>query len=850
MAVFTFNDNFKINAPKHIDTRYLNLFTPWADVASANAGTPSAYRYLGLTVLIGTIEYWYQAGVADINLVPKTGAGTSVTANNGITLTGSNLQLGGTIIHDTLLDLTGTNFKLYINATSNTVSPFVVSNSGIATAILGQVTGSPGGAIAIRGVAGAGNIGVYGSASGATSVGVYGAATVGIAGYFTANTTGGAGISILVTGSANPLLVVSDGQPSSFIANNPSTVGTIPLIQVSRQTTAGTNGMGASFEYYLTQSDGNSINSTILISEFTNATVGAVDTQFRIRGVNASTLADKIIIGAPATKIISTRFEMAQGAAVAAANNLTLGVDGNLFSITGSTQINAITIANWQAGSEIAFIFTGTPLLKNNTAGGGGTAVLSLAGGVDYLAAAGDYIKFAYNGTVWKETTRRPAAGGSAGVFTANNGLSIGPVSSNVQLGGALTQITTISSNNFLLQLFGNNFTSSSSFINAQISGTSTISTIVGYFSNNQTVSGFTGSNTGIRGQASGSVLSNIGGSFLAIGGASSYGVQATADTWGVFGTGNIGVYGVPNATGQAGVKGDGTPNSVYGVWGVGTVGVLGEGAFGSGIGVWGQSIGGIPLLGSSKDTTSNTVTNALTLQRTDVAVPAVGLGIAIDYAYQTNPLGSGGTQNRLASQWVNATDGSQSSKFTLSGVTNGTSLTQWISVIGDGAQFYGTGTAIVAIAGTTGIFTVGTNFGGTFIGGAVGVQAINNSTSTNTVVTTLQSSRQGSSYLGAVGSGTQISFDSKNSTGAISITGLFRNYYTNATSGSEVTQFDFSLATGGVNNTVFTLTGLGKIIANRAAFWIVAANNAAAIAAGGVAGEFYRNGDIVQIVH
>jgi hypothetical protein len=44
MSVYTFNDNFQINAPKHIDTRYINLFTPWASTAAANAAIPGAYR--------------------------------------------------------------------------------------------------------------------------------------------------------------------------------------------------------------------------------------------------------------------------------------------------------------------------------------------------------------------------------------------------------------------------------------------------------------------------------------------------------------------------------------------------------------------------------------------------------------------------------------------------------------------------------------------------------------------------------------------------------------------------------------------------------------------------------------
>jgi hypothetical protein len=77
-----------------------------------------------------------------------------------------------------------------------------------------------------------------------------------------------------------------------------------------------------------------------------------------------------------------------------------------LFTITGNTQINAITTANWQAGSEIILIFTGTPTVKNNTAGGGGTSVILLGSGSDFSATANDVLKLIYDGTSWFEVSR------------------------------------------------------------------------------------------------------------------------------------------------------------------------------------------------------------------------------------------------------------------------------------------------------------------------------------------------------------------------------------------------------------------------------------------------------------
>lgn len=76
------NDAFMILAPKPIDSRYLkNETIPWVSTTEVNTTIPSAYRYQGLTVLIGSIEYWYIGGTADGNLVPKN------ISNNSITLT-------------------------------------------------------------------------------------------------------------------------------------------------------------------------------------------------------------------------------------------------------------------------------------------------------------------------------------------------------------------------------------------------------------------------------------------------------------------------------------------------------------------------------------------------------------------------------------------------------------------------------------------------------------------------------------------------------------------------------------------------------------------------------------------
>lgn len=67
-----FNDNIKINAGKPIDTRYLNSDNEtFLSVSAVNFAIPIGERYIGLTVNINNVEYWYKDGVDDVDLVEK-----------------------------------------------------------------------------------------------------------------------------------------------------------------------------------------------------------------------------------------------------------------------------------------------------------------------------------------------------------------------------------------------------------------------------------------------------------------------------------------------------------------------------------------------------------------------------------------------------------------------------------------------------------------------------------------------------------------------------------------------------------------------------------------------------------
>jgi len=148
-----------------------------------------------------------------------------------------------------------------------------------------------------------------------------------------------------------------------------------------------------------TNGTGGAIATTLVSGE----TFTDFDNLYSLGGVN--TIINNLV--GRALQITGGRFEFPAGANIAAANDLTLGMDGICFIITGNTTINAITVLNWQSGSIISLQFTGTPTVKHNTAGGAGTAKILLMGSVDQAMSANFTLLLKYDGTVWQEVGRK-----------------------------------------------------------------------------------------------------------------------------------------------------------------------------------------------------------------------------------------------------------------------------------------------------------------------------------------------------------------------------------------------------------------------------------------------------------
>lgn len=107
----------------------------------------------------------------------------------------------------------------------------------------------------------------------------------------------------------------------------------------------------------------------------------------------------------------SIRMQLDVGTNVASTNDLTLGMGGNTFGITGDVQINAITTTNWQEGSDIWLVFADTLTVKHNTTGGAGTVPILLAGNQDYITDINAMLYLKYYAGFWHEVTRKNTVG-------------------------------------------------------------------------------------------------------------------------------------------------------------------------------------------------------------------------------------------------------------------------------------------------------------------------------------------------------------------------------------------------------------------------------------------------------
>ncbi len=133
--------------------------------------------------------------------------------------------------------------------------------------------------------------------------------------------------------------------------------------------------------------------------------------------INGGTIDGATIGGDVAAAITGTTITLTerllekQGADVGSTNNLVLGTDGNVFEITGTTDINLISNISWQNGSTIILLFTSTATVKDAQATSSTNITILLDGSADFVPSAGDTLQLTLceiGGTqAWRESGGR-----------------------------------------------------------------------------------------------------------------------------------------------------------------------------------------------------------------------------------------------------------------------------------------------------------------------------------------------------------------------------------------------------------------------------------------------------------
>lgn len=407
-----------------------------------------------------------------------------------------------------------------------------------------------------------------------------------------------------------------------------------------------------------------------------------------------TTLGDRSVGGGPILKMYydakafaameNARFEDAQPAAsIASANSLTLTA-GNNFIITGNTELRAIDTTNWQQGSLLSLEFTGTPVIKNLTAGGAGTAQIELAGLSDFTADANTMLLLRYDGTLWQEIARKQSTKG--GRYTFQNWTREGSGNTvefgNTSAPGSILLHATFTDTSTFQWLSTSVFTDGSinsghRFANTLNTGALTI--------------GFLGTSTGTN--------------------ASSAGVAGTHS-----GVGS-GVYGSAGSSG-------------WGVFGISSSGPGVEGRSTSGQGGKFQSTTGLALIWSVLPASTNTIVETCQAVRFSSGAAANGIGGSIPF-YVENDSGVSKLSALIASTWTDVTDATRSGDFQIH--TTDTAVTAVkVTVSATGDVTFAVGKLIlnttITAGGTTGNQTINKPSGTVNIAAAGATVTVTNS--------------------------------------------------------------------------------------------------------------------------
>lgn len=223
--------------------KYIVILADGTIGGSTGGGSTYTLPIASATIL-GGIKVGSGLAIDSSGVLSATGGGGTYTASNGLTMVGSDVQLGGNLIQNTTILNNGFDFKVQRNDASPAIN---VSNLSSGNAIYGSSTGD-----AIYGASSSGS-GIVGIST--SGMAVVGRSTSGVSGFF---------------------------QLSSLSNNTVSTV-----VDINNNGSDGTStGFGSSIDFAL-RNDGSDIRlSNQIISKWTTSTDASRTSEFSITGVN------------------------------------------------------------------------------------------------------------------------------------------------------------------------------------------------------------------------------------------------------------------------------------------------------------------------------------------------------------------------------------------------------------------------------------------------------------------------------------------------------------------------------------------------------------------------------------
>lgn len=327
-----------------------------------------------------------------------TATTAGLTFDNGLTRTLDNVQLGGTLLHDTLVDNNSFQFD-FVGTHANYV--FGVNNSTAGTA--GDFSSS--GGIGVLGT------GVFG--------GVFNGTTIGVQGFGT-----------------------TDGSLGGLFGGNYTTTNTSTRVVAVQRTTTGlaAAGLGATIQYDLEDTSGGITAAGSLGMSWVTPTAGTSSSRFNLNLINGGVSARKLAVENTGQLILDE-----YGAGVfAGSETFLLGVDasGNVIEVNAAG-VAAVTANNGLNIDPAQNVQLGGLLVENTTITNNGfNLIVTRAGGGNALRVINT------NDTAVRAESNSTAVWGStnsfanAGVFGQNTGSGYGVHGNSVDGFGVFGEVT------------------------------------------------------------------------------------------------------------------------------------------------------------------------------------------------------------------------------------------------------------------------------------------------------------------------------------------------------------------------------------------------------------------------